>query len=577
MIALFFVQIALGAAARAQSLGFTLLPADGARPSARLDGVIAYDAVERKIFLFGGQDATGPLNDLWSYALERRRWEAVGVEGDKPAARFGHTMIFDAQRRRLIVFGGQAGGFFSDVWSFDIVAARWQRLAADNTGPSRRYGHSAIHDAARDRMVISHGFTNAGRFDDTWAFDLATGAWRNITPSGARPLRRCLHHAVYDAASSQMLLYGGCASGAGPCPLGDLWSFDLVNHRWTERTAQSSPGAPPAREHYGMSMDSGAGRLTLFAGLGGGQGSGLRDDTWVYDTRRGTWRRELPSGITPSPRARLETTFAGDRGVTYFFGGTTNAGYSDELWMLGPAFITSRPEFTSDGVRNAFSGEGGAVSPGEIISIYGRNLGPVEGIAFGYDPLTGQLPTSGPGVSVEVNGIAAPLYYARADQLNLQVPYEIAGAVEARILVRVLGQPGDAIALPLVPAHPGIVPRVWNGNTQLNTPETPAAPGGIIVLFATGHGATMPAGRSGAPYDSAISAAGPPPEPAAPVSLEVGGRPAALLYRAAAPGSVGVLQLNARIPDDAPVGSAVPVVLRIGDAQTQVTVSIAAR
>lgn len=96
-------------------------------------------------------------------------------------------------------------------------------------------------DSARDRMIISHGFTDEGRFDDTWALNLSTNRWQDISPSSNRPLRRCLHHAVLDAEGNQMLLYGGCASGFGPCPLGDLWSFDLTTQRWTERSGGLKP------------------------------------------------------------------------------------------------------------------------------------------------------------------------------------------------------------------------------------------------------------------------------------------------------------------------------------------------
>jgi hypothetical protein len=250
--------IALGC--QAQSLSYSLLVSSSPQPSPRFDGAVAYDPVSRQVFLFGGED-TAPRNDLWAYSLAQRRWSEIQVSGSLPPARFGHTLVFDPVRRRLVVFGGQAGGFFSDVWAFDIASGSWRQLSADDAGPSRRYGHSAISETARDRMVISHGFTNAGRFDDTWAFDFAANSWRDISPSGTRPLRRCLHHAAYDAEHGQMYLYGGCSSGFGPCPQGDLWSFDLALNRWTERTPQSSP---PPREHYGMAFDDVRGKLLVF-------------------------------------------------------------------------------------------------------------------------------------------------------------------------------------------------------------------------------------------------------------------------------------------------------------------------
>jgi len=555
----FFLLAALG---QAQPLSYSLLGADGDQPSPRFDGTIAYDPSARRIFLFGGQD-TSPKNDLWAYSLSQRRWEEVQASGPRPPARSGHTLIFDPGRKRLVVFGGQASGFFNDVWAFDIAQGSWRQLDGDSAGPSRRYGHSAIYESTRDRMIISHGFTNAGRFDDTWGFDFATNSWRDLSPSGARPVRRCLHHAVHDAANNQMYLYGGCASGFGPCPLGDLWSFDLSSNRWTERTGQLKP---PAREHYGMAFDAVRGRLVLF----GGSGNGLLNDTWEYDPRSGSWQQPVIAGDAPSPRHRHETALAGDPGTIFFFGGLTSSGATNELWMLGPGFLSNRPRIARNGVLNAFSGEGVAVAPGEIVSIFGDGLGPISGVSFNFDRQTGRLPTSGPGVSVTWNGVPAPLYYASSNQLNVQVPYELEGVSEASLVVTVNGQASDAVTIPVVPTRPGLFPRIWNEDGTVNSTDNPASAGSVIVLYATGQGVTSPRSPTGA-FPIGVY-----PEPAATTLLRIGGFNAELLFRGQAPGTVGVLQINAR----APVGLApgvVPVALSIGAGESQSGVALAVR
>ncbi len=553
----------LSSLGQAQPLSYSLLRADGAQPSPRVDGTIAYDLSGRRIFLFGGQD-TSPRNDLWAYSLSQRRWEEVQTSGPRPPARFGHTLIFDPECQRLIVFGGQAGGFFSDVWAFDIVQGSWQELSGDDAGPSRRYGHSAIYDSARDRMVISHGFTNAGRFDDTWAFDFTTNAWRDLSPAGPRPLRRCLHHAVYDSPNDQMYLYGGCASGFGPCPLGDLWSFDLGSNRWTERTAQPSP---PAREHYGMAFDTVRGRLVLF----GGNGNGPLNDTWAYDPRAGSWQQPAIAGDPPSPRHRHEAAYAGDRGTIFFFGGMTATVATNELWMLGPVFVVDRPAIARNGIVNAFSGEGGAVSPGEVVSIYGAGLGPITGISFAFDQQTGRLPTSGPGLSVTWNGMPAPLYFARSDQLNVQAPYELEGSSEANVVVTVNGQSSDIVTIPVVATRPGLFPGIWNEDGTVNSPDNPAPAGSIVVLYATGQGITSPRSQTGAfPVDVY-------PEPQAPMSLRIGGIEAELVFRGQAPGTAGVMQVNARVPVGLGPAADLPVVLSVGSSESQAGVLLAVR
>jgi uncharacterized protein (TIGR03437 family) len=530
----------------AQNLSYSLLASTSPPPSPRVDGAVAYDPAGRQILLFGGQDAAA-RNDLWAYSLTQRRWSEVPASGTLPPARFGHTLVFDSARRRLIVFGGQASGFFNDVWAFDLATSTWRQLSSGNTGPSRRYGHSAVIDTARDRMVISHGFTNAGRFDDTWAFHLATNSWRDISPTANRPLRRCLHHAAYDPERGLMYLYGGCSSGSGPCPQGDLWSFDLSTNRWTERTPGNSP---PPRQHYGMAFDEMRGKLVVF----GGSGNGLLNDTWEYDPRASSWQSAPISGALPSARDRHHAVYAADRGVVFFFGGSTSAGLTNELWMLGPGFLSDRPLVARAGIVNAFSGEGaGIIAPGEIVSIFGSGLGPVTGVALQFDAEAGQLPTSGPGVAVTWNGIPAPLHYLQAEQLNVQVPNDLAGATQATLTVTVNGRSSDPVTLRVQPARPGLFPRIWNQDGTINSPENPAAPNSIIVLYATGQGATAPA------------------------TLRIADLEAPILFQGAPSGTSGVLQVNARVPERAPSANDAPVVLSIGTISSQPGVRLAIR
>lgn len=542
-------------AVHAQQFTYTLLGSSGLQPSPRFDGTITYDATDRTIYLFGGQDSAA-RNDLWAYSLATRQWSEVSVAGARPPARFGHTLIFDTVRRRVVVFGGQASGFFSDVWAFQIASGSWVQLSANDAGPNRRYGHSGIYDAARDRLVISHGFTDEGRFDDTWAFDFSSNTWRDISPASNRPVRRCLHHAAYDGARSRMYLYGGCASPFGPCPLADLWSFDLTQNRWTQI---ATPTAPSARQHYGMEFDAVRGRLVVF----GGSGNGVLNDTWEFNPAASTWQLLPIQGTPPEARSRHQAAYASDRGNLFFFGGRKLSGPTNELWMLGPGFIADTPQVSSGGVVNAFSFAGGAVAPGEIVSIFGENLGPLNGVAFQFDPLNGELPRSGPGVTVAWNGVPAPLYFAQANQLNVQVPYEIAGSPEASLVVTVNSQSSPALPVPLSAVHPGLFPAVWNQDLTLNSATNPAAAGSIIVVYATGQGVTVPPSRTGT-YPGELL-----PEPQAATRLLVGGRQAEILFRGQTPGTAGVMQVNARLPQGLPAADSIPVILELDGAQSQ--------
>ena len=526
--------LALAMVATAQPLVYTLLPAPNEAPSPRFDGTIAYDPVGKQVFLFGGQDSQSSKNDLWSYSLPDKRWTAISPAGLPPQSRFGHTLVFDSARRRLVLFGGQASGFFSDTWAYDIAANAWRQLARDNAGPSRRYGHSAIYDAARDRMVISHGFTDAGRFDDTWSFNLETNAWSNVSPAQNRPLKRCLHHASYDAASGQMYLYGGCSSGFGPCPQADLWSFDLVKNTWTELTPKPSPAG---RDHYGMAFDAQRAKLVLF----GGSGGAALNDTWEFDPKPRMWQPAMLEGPAPTARSRHESAAVNDLGSVLFFGGFAASGLSNDLWSLAPLKPPVKPMISA--IVNGFSLAGGAIAPGELLAIQGANL---------------------EGGSVTVNGFAAPIINAGAEEIRLQVPYEIAGSSQAAIVVSTAMASSEPVMLPVAEVKPGLSMAVFNEDGSQNAPDKPALAGSVLTLLVTGHGATLPPIATG--MLAALDAT--PPEPAVATSVTVGEREAEIVSRGQSTDTLGVLRLLVRIPIDFPGDPAAKVVVVVGAEST---------
>jgi len=106
-------------------------------PPPRNDGTIAYDPDAASVYMFGGQ-ANSNLNDLWQYSLNTQSWRSLTPVGPLPPTRLGHTLVLDESKRRLILFGGQGSGFFSDVWAFDLKSESWAQLGIDNAGPSRR-------------------------------------------------------------------------------------------------------------------------------------------------------------------------------------------------------------------------------------------------------------------------------------------------------------------------------------------------------------------------------------------------------------------------------------------------------
>jgi uncharacterized protein (TIGR03437 family) len=236
----------------------------------------------------------------------------------------------------------------------------------------------------------------------------------------------------------------------------------------------------------------------------------------------------------------------------------------------GPA-----PSIPDGGIVNngSFALHPAPLAPGSIAAIFGSNLNdgtPSCGTAFENGKLLAKIC----GTSVKVNGVSAPMFYAQPGQLGIQIPFELAGANSAQVVVDVLGQTSTPRTIFLGPAAPGIFTLNQAGTGQgailiansdiLAAPADsvpgrnarPARRGEIVTMFLTGLGVTSPALDTGAP------SAGNPTAVAATVTID--GLPAAVGFSGTAPGFVGLNQINFTIPEGVRLGNDIPVVVTSG-------------
>jgi uncharacterized protein (TIGR03437 family) len=223
-------------------------------------------------------------------------------------------------------------------------------------------------------------------------------------------------------------------------------------------------------------------------------------------------------------------------------------GMGELMLMAMTGDPTGFGEIAPELIANAATGLPGAIAPGEIISMYGVDIGPDPGMLGQFDE-TGNLSASVGSVQVTFGGVPAPLFFVSTYQVNVQVPYSVAVKSVAEVRLVYDGLPSSLIRLPVAEASPGIfkdssgAAMALNQDGAVNSPAAPAAPGSVIVLFATGAGEIAP-GRS-----SGQRAVAPFGQLALPVSVRIGSAPAEILYAGEAPGLVGVAQFNVRVPD----------------------------
>jgi uncharacterized protein (TIGR03437 family) len=226
--------------------------------------------------------------------------------------------------------------------------------------------------------------------------------------------------------------------------------------------------------------------------------------------------------------------------------------------IVGPV----APVVSAKNVVNAASYQGALVA-GSAATAFASGLRDQEGVS---PASTLPLPGSIDGVSVTVAGHTAPLYAVAnvhgQEQVNFQVPFEVAGMASAPLVITRNGTPSAAVTVQLAVASPGIFTgdgqtavAVRGDNNTLITADNAATAGMAIYFYATGLGAVENAPASGAPasltqLSKTISAA----------TVTLGGKACEVPFAGLAPGFVGVYQVNITVPGGVPAGSAQLVV-----------------
>ena len=295
---------------------------DAAGPSAREDHTWTV-ADDDGAWLFGGRDGASVHGDLWRYDLGEDRWDAIAPVEPAPAARFGHTATW-VEDVGLVVWSGQSGPstFFDDLWAFDPSTGAWRELPARGPVPAARYGSCAAL-GPDGRLWVSHGFTqDDGRFGDTWTYDFGAGEWTDVTLDADAPAIRCLHDCLF-TADGRFVIYAGQTTGVAA--IGDLWARP-VEGAW----ARGPQPEPPARQLYAITV---RGPWAWLFGGGGVDGSRL-GDLWRLDLTTLAWEPVPLSGAMPSPRSGATMVTDRAAGRLLLFGGLGDDGASAESWAL---------------------------------------------------------------------------------------------------------------------------------------------------------------------------------------------------------------------------------------------------
>lgn len=221
------------------------------------------------------------------------------------------------------------------------------------------------------------------------------------------------------------------------------------------------------------------------------------------------------------------------------------------------------PQVSNGGVVNTANFQA-SMAPDGLISIIGRNLGSTASAT------SVPLPAILGNVCVTLNNTPLPLLATSPNQVNAQLPPALAAGTYALVVRSVAGQ-GASTAAPVRVAKyaPAVFvdsqgPLILHADGTRVNQDRPGHRDERLTIYATGLGTTT-GGRVSAGSPSPAS----PLAVTAPVSVFFGNpliKEAAIIveWSGLLPGSIGVYQINVRIPGAHINGDTLPVTIKIG-------------
>jgi cysteine-rich repeat protein len=279
--------------------------------AARSGHGLVYDIDRSRFVLFGGQTSDKTVSETWEYDYDAARW-LRRITSAEPPERYLHAMIYAPDRRRIVMFGGTAMGVaYNDTWELDGVD--WHKLSPA-VSPPPRYRAPVAFDSVRGVVVLFGGIDALGiRLADTWEWDGST--WTARLP-GATPPAAAIAGMTYDSNRRVTVLVTAT----------EVWEYDGVT--WTKRGSAPSP----ARTNSVVGFDGLNNAVILF----GGQavtGTSVLSDVWSWN---GTdWTQLTPTTVPPARTASAAAPF--NDAFVIFGGISSNGNLVNDIWIYNGA------------------------------------------------------------------------------------------------------------------------------------------------------------------------------------------------------------------------------------------------
>ena len=323
---------------------------NAANPQGKFWHTMAYDSINDVIVVYGGSPQSAYAYwgfETWTYDYNNNEWTKMNPS-EHPYGGVSSQLVYDSESEKMVQFGGHNKEDYSsnETWIYDYIPNTWTPAAPNNV-PRLRAGHTMAYDSESDVVIMFGGGLEpdynpyGGRivYNDTWAYDLNTDTWTNMTPA-VSPLGRIAAEMAYDSESDRVIMFGGHHSpdkSAFLDPTGQVyqtgtWAYDFNSNTWENVTDELAN--PNPRVGHAMAYDSESDAVILFGGHTHLNTAGMQDETWMYDYNEKMWTHlSTTEGLE---RSDHEMAYDSESDLIILFGGFVAASAHDylaETWV----------------------------------------------------------------------------------------------------------------------------------------------------------------------------------------------------------------------------------------------------
>ena len=191
----------------------TKLAPTGTKPSARWLAAAVYDAVNDRMVVFGGDDGTNYLNDVYTLSFSGGAdgaWASLTPSGTAHTAVRQAGYAYDSTNNRMYIFGGGTGvSSFTNTNHYISLGSgteAWSSALA--TSPTARRGMTCRYDAAKGKIICFGGFNGTVVYNDLYTYSVSGNSWSTLTPS-VNPEARRSHFVGIDETNDKYVIFGG--------------------------------------------------------------------------------------------------------------------------------------------------------------------------------------------------------------------------------------------------------------------------------------------------------------------------------------------------------------------------------